>query len=304
MSLTMATSSPIRPLTSSAAVALAVAAVALVAQLPWALPGVFLWDDLPLLIGRDLYTAPDRWLDSLSVPLGIETSYWRPLATTSFLLETLIHGGSATGFRVTAALLHALASGLATLLFARFLRSRGAALVAGLVFAVHPVNVEAVTWISARFDLLAGLFALGALLCISDDGRARTARRRLAMGALTAAALLSKENAIVVPVLIALWGQVLAPAPDAVVPAIRAQWRTWGAAVAAVAIVALVRLERLGFVFRANPLSAVEAGGPLAHLLLIGRAMASYAEAFFAPWSGVGPAHHGVRPVPASDLQG
>jgi len=297
--------SPTRPPPTSWAVAApAVAVVAVVAQLPWALPGAFLWDDLPLLVSSDLYTSPDQWGHATSAPLGLETWYWRPLATTSFLLESLLHGGSASGFRVTAALLHAVTAGLATVLFARLLRSRGAALVAGLVFAIHPVNVEAVTWISARFDLLAALFAVGALLCVRPDGHAGTRARRVALGVCTGAAMLSKENAVVIPMLVALWGLVLAPAPGSVVAALRDRWRTWGAAILGLVVVLVTRLERLGFLFGVNPNSAEEAGGPLSHVLLVGRAVASYAEAFFAPWSGVGPAHHGVRPVPASDPQG
>jgi len=69
-----------------------------------------------------------------------------------------------------------------------------AALAAGAVFALHPIAVESVGWLAARFDLLAIFFALVALHC-------HLSRRRWAALVAFAAALLSKESTIVLPLI-------------------------------------------------------------------------------------------------------
>ena len=67
--------------------AVLVALVAVIAQLT-ALRSVFIWDDVLLLQQTDLYTNPARWAESVTVPLGRETFYWRPAATTSWRSPT------------------------------------------------------------------------------------------------------------------------------------------------------------------------------------------------------------------------
>src|SRR5207253_5693736 len=77
-----------------------------------------------------------------------------------------------------------------------------AALAAGLIFAVHPVHVEAVANIAGRAELMAALFAVLAVY-------AALARDRIGWSALAGAlALLCKENGAVVPALIA-WGWIV-----------------------------------------------------------------------------------------------
>src|SRR5438552_1955090 len=72
-----------------------------------------------------------------------------------------------------------------------------ASLVAGAVFALHPIAVESIGWLSARFDLLATLFALVALHCHLAAPRRGWLRPAELLA--FAAALLSKESAIVLP---------------------------------------------------------------------------------------------------------
>ena len=131
-----------------------------------AIRDVLVWDDIPLLARSDLYTNAARWTESVTSSLGRATYYWRPVATTSFLLESLVHGGVGWGFRLTSALMHGATSAIAFVLLLRLVGNRKAALLAALAFALHPVNVEAVTWISARFDLMAALLSLAALAAI------------------------------------------------------------------------------------------------------------------------------------------
>lgn len=275
--------------------ALLVAAVALAAQ-SLGVRGVLLWDDLPLLAGDDLYTNAARWTEAVTTPLGRETFYWRPAATTSFLLEHIVHGGAAWGYRLTAALLHGVTSALAFTLLLRLLKIPAAALLAALVFAVHPVNVEAVTWISARFDLLAALFSLATLAAIPDDV---SRRGRWALAAVCALlACCSKENAFLVPALAVVWVEAVGCSGP------RPRLAALGWTVAGAATALFLRFEALGYLLRTRASSVEQAGDGLQHVLLVGRAIATSILTIVFPWGTVGPAHHGERPIPADDLLG
>ncbi|MGB8356250.1 MAG: tetratricopeptide repeat protein [Chthoniobacteraceae bacterium] len=106
-----------------------------------------------------------------------EFGLWNPLVTISHMLDCQFYGLNAGGHHLTNVLLH-LAS--ATLLFLILRQMTGAlwrsAVVAAL-FAVHPLRVESVAWISERKDVLSGFFfmlTLGAYLrYVHRQGRGR-----------------------------------------------------------------------------------------------------------------------------------
>lgn len=92
------------------------------------------------------------------------TDNWIPLTTLSHLLDCQLYGLKAGGHHLTNILLHAAS---AVLLFLALLRMTCAlwrcALVAAL-FAIHPLGVESVAWISERKDVLSGFFFMLTLL--------------------------------------------------------------------------------------------------------------------------------------------
>ena len=124
-------------------------------------------------------------------------TFFRPAVILSYAADMAIWGPWPPGFRLTNLLLHI----LCTLLVYRMARSEGlgdaAALAAGALFAAHPAHVESVAWISGRTDLLCAAFMLGAWL---HYRRGRTAASLCLFGL----ALLSKEMAITLPLLVFL----------------------------------------------------------------------------------------------------
>ncbi len=166
---------------------------------------------------------------------------YRPLVLAVFTVEWWIGGGSPAVFHASNLLWHALVV-LLVMQFTREVASLGAAIVAGLLFAVHPVHVEAIAGIVGRAELMAAAGVLAALLL----------HRRGSWWSVLAyaLALLSKEHAIVFPVLaLAMDHLVPTVAPHAASAEAQRAWRlrrslrylAYGAVVAAwITIVALL----------------------------------------------------------------
>lgn len=124
---------------------------------------------------------------------------YRPLVVLSYGIDWTLSGGNPWGFHVTNLLLHGLATGLLVLVVLAWLPPAGA-LAAGLVFAVHPVHVEAVANVVGRAEIMA---ACGILLTVLAARRYRRAAGAAApwwfAGAMaaTVVALASKEAGVV-----------------------------------------------------------------------------------------------------------
>lgn len=136
--------------------------------------------------------------------------FYRPVTQLSFSLDWALWGLDPTGYLATNLLLHATATVLVYVLARRLTGgSRSRALVASILFTLHPVTVESVPAISRRQDALATVFLLGSLLTYlrartdPDRGRAWLAG---SLG-LALAAFGSKEIAIVLPgaILVHAW---------------------------------------------------------------------------------------------------
>jgi protein O-mannosyl-transferase len=122
--------------------------------------GGFVWDDDFYVTKNSLLTAPDglrRIWFSFESP-----SQYFPLTYTSFRIERMLWGLKPSGYHWINILLHAANALLVWRLLAE-LRVPGAWLAAG-IFALHPVQVESVAWITERKNVLMAFFFLLALL--------------------------------------------------------------------------------------------------------------------------------------------
>jgi len=140
----------------------ALALVALTLAVYWPAVGAgTIWDDDSYLTENPTLTEPGGlraiWLDRKASP------QYYPLVFTSFWLERRLWGEDPAGYHVVNVLLHA---GAALVLW-RVLRRLGTpgAWLAAALFAVHPVHVESVAWITERKNVLSGLCYLVAALC-------------------------------------------------------------------------------------------------------------------------------------------
>lgn len=138
-------------------------------------------------------------------PRGQGTGY-RPILLLSFAVQWWLHGASAVGFHVVNLALHVLVTLLLARAFARLEVPAAVAFGASLVFAVHPIHVEAVTSLVGRGETLAASFVLAVLLLALRYRRESAGRGRALAIALFCYALgiLSKESAAIAPLLVLL----------------------------------------------------------------------------------------------------
>ena len=136
------------------------------------------------------------------------TNYYRPMMTLGYLLCYQFFGPIAYGFHLVNVLLHA---GIVLLVFyltERMFGSRHWAVVAAGIFALHPVHVESVAWIAAVTDLDLTFFFLltfWLFLVIARPGGGRSSRIQLAMVGSFVLTILSKEQALTLPVLATIY---------------------------------------------------------------------------------------------------
>ena len=116
---------------------------------------------------------------------GVYASYWAPLLWLSFMVDQTVSGGAPWSFHLTNVVLFALSAGLLFLLAVSWTGGRlGVSLAAALLWALHPIRVESVAWITERKDVLSGIFFLLGLWCYTR-ARSRVAssvRRGVLLG--------------------------------------------------------------------------------------------------------------------------
>lgn len=200
------------------------AAVALVVALP-ALRNGFAIDDFYLVVDNaavhSLRTVPRLFAEPWGNGAGHDAMYtrvnaasYRPVTSTLFAVEYSLFGARAAPFHATSALLHALVAALVTLLCATLLGSTRGGLIAGLVFAAHPVHSEVIAAVTYQTTLCEALFSLVALVVfgrvLARAGRAHAAEL-VALATLPALALWSKEEAVTLPLLALAWALLSRP---------------------------------------------------------------------------------------------
>ena len=164
----------------------------------------FIWDDDDHLTTNPAVTAPDG-LDKIWSSIG--TSRYYPLTLTSFWVQHRVWGLNPSRYHTVNIILHAVN---AVLLFAllRHLRIPGAWLAA-MLWALHPVCVESVAWITELKNIQSAFFFLLTLLAYLWFDEQPKPSRYVLMLLCAAAAMLSKSSAVVLPavLLLMIWWQ-------------------------------------------------------------------------------------------------
>ncbi len=171
----------------------------------------FVWDDQQLIVENrllhrskpwEIFFRP-YWAGARIFEDGPVASYYRPITTLSFYLDYKIAGLNPLYFHLTNLILATLTTIFVVLIVWELLHSGVWAGIAGLLFATHPAHVESVCFISGRTDLLMTVFITSASFALLRSFRKREWRWWLLLPPLYVLALLSKETAILFPILVA-----------------------------------------------------------------------------------------------------
>ena len=130
---------------------------------------------------------------------GLYSSFFRPLGSASLAIDYRIWHAWPVGWHVTNLAIHLMATAAVFYLGKELDCDAEACGAAALVFAVLPVNTEAIVWVATRFDLLATLLMLGTLIFYLQARRTGSTVRYTTAVVCFVLALLSKESAYIIP---------------------------------------------------------------------------------------------------------
>ena len=213
-----------------------------------ALDNPFVYDDHDTVIGNRSLT------DLSNLRFILVYTPFRPVVNASYALDRWLWDFRPIGYHLTNVVLHVLVVLLLYMWIRRAIEDSGAAMdssgpafVGAACFAVHPLQTEAVGYVSGRSEVMCAVFFLGALLVAR---RAILERSWVSVALAIASgilALASKETAIALPIVFLAYDWLLRPGPDEV--RVRRLWRLGVPVIVMFGIVALYRLSMLRISF-------------------------------------------------------
>ncbi len=209
------------------------------------LPNSFVWDDEQFIVKNkyvETFDVQKIFSSDIVAGSGFTSNYYRPITSLTFALDHAIWGYNPVPFRIVNILLHIGAGVVLFLVLQKLNLDRSVSFWISLFFLIHPVQVEAVTYINSRGDSLYALFLFLFLYCAVQLCIRKQKSRWFIGGTVSfICALLSKEIAIIGIALMALifWKQNLLK--------VKRAWIFAGGILGITACYALLRLTVLNF---------------------------------------------------------
>ena len=211
----------------------------------------FAFDDRSIIVEnteiQDLSTLPEAlispyWPNEYGKELGL----WRPVTTAFYGIQWAAWGENAAMFHVLNVLLHGVVTALVVLLLAE-LAPLPLAFAAGLLFAAHPLHVEAVANVVGLAEVLSSVFFLGACLVFLRAGERIVLGRGAAITLLFTLAFLTKESAVtLLGVLFLLDGARDNVEVKEALSYVRRRWAIYVSLTAVAGLILIVRYAVLG----------------------------------------------------------
>jgi tetratricopeptide (TPR) repeat protein len=129
---------------------------------------------------------------------------WHPLTWLSHMLDAQIYGLNPGGHHITSVLFHILNSILLFWVFYRASKAVARSAFVAAVFAVHPLHVESVAWVSERKDVLSTFFALLTIWAYMEYVRKRSSRHYCVVVLCLAFGLMTKPMLVTLPFVLLL----------------------------------------------------------------------------------------------------
>lgn len=163
----------------------------------------FVWDDLNNIVNNKELEGPVKLTDVfLKPPKPPAQIFYRPISYLTIIFDHRLWGGNPFGYHLTNFLFHLANVILIFYITARLTRSHLISFIPSLLFAIHPVHTEAITYISGRSDPICGFFIFSAFLFYLKSLDTIGHRYLVYFGgtlSLFLLGLLSKEIAIIFP---------------------------------------------------------------------------------------------------------
>ena len=162
------------------------------------------WDDTGYVLENDLIKNLQTNTISDFFTFSQVMGNYHPLTMLSLALDWKMYGEKAKGFHLTSIFFHLLNSCLVFLLIRMLLENQWAAAIVSLLFAIHPAHTESVAWVSERKDVLYVFFYLMSLCAYIIYSKSKTILSYLFCGFAFVLSLLSKGQAVTLPVVLIL----------------------------------------------------------------------------------------------------
>jgi len=258
----------------------------------------FVWDDHKAFGQYPYYTDLKYLWRAFAEPLVFSSDYFRPLTSSTFVLQNHLFGTMPSLLHLGSLVLHSVNATLVGLLVRQFLvgwqqpsRSlQWLPLASAALYALHPALVESVAWISARYDLLVTSFML--LTLFLDQRLKQPVLRPAVVGLLFLLAALSKEMALALALGIPFWHLAFAAErsrrPGVIIRGMRGRGdlHVYLAVLIAGLLYLAIRRQALGHLM--NTLPGV---WDIAHVLLVFRTFYEYGTILLFPFFNISPVH-------------
>lgn len=168
----------------------------------------FVWDDLEMVVNNPLIRSTEHVTNIFNSGAFLESAesgkFYRPLQILSYTFDYAMGELNPTYFHVTSVVIHTVTVLVLFFLLAELGLSQALSFGVALVFAVHPLNTEAVTYVSGRGDVLLMMFCMMSFYAFIKGLKGHWGWFIGSALAWTLA-IFSKENAIVLPLVMALY---------------------------------------------------------------------------------------------------
>ena len=154
---------------------------------------------------KNLGNIPTAFVTDVFRILHVPTAYYRPLLTVSFMFDAQLSGSNPFFYHLTNVIIHVATSCVVFIFLQKTKIKEEVAFLLSAIFAVHPVLSQAVAWIPGRNDSLLTLFSLLSFVFSINFVESGKSRDIIWHIVFFAAALLTKESALLVAPLIVLY---------------------------------------------------------------------------------------------------
>ena len=160
--------------------------------------------DDPLYVSKNLHVLSGLSFENIRWAFHVNNSFWSPLLWISYMTDSTLLAPEPWAFHLTNILLHSLNAALLFLLLRRMTGKVWLSLITAAFWALHPLRVESVAWITERKDVLSAFFMFLALHAYVSFSRSRSKAPYVSVLLFMVAGLMVKPVLVTLPVLLLL----------------------------------------------------------------------------------------------------